>query len=180
MRYVICLLALISSISIKETLPAQNAPKSVYKAITALQPGLRPLEANRLAKALVKVSKRKDCGLPWKVLLSVAFNESSLRKSAIGRTTKSTDKGLMQISHNTALLYHLDEDRLLNDEEYNLTAGCRVLKDIKDRFNKKTPYWLGMYRSGTSLRNVKSLQSAKSYYRMVMRTVNKISLVGVL
>lgn len=106
------------------------------------------------------------------MLLSIAFNESSLNQAATNGTTK--DYGLMQINQKTILRYGLDESRLMKDMVYSLRAACRILRDNHDKYGDRYVYWIGIYRSGTALWREEIRRNAESYDRIIRRTAKRI------
>lgn len=123
--------------------------------------------------ALDRLAGQSECDISWPILLSVAFNESSLRRGAVGRTK---DYGLTQINHRNVLIRNLDWRKLMTDEHYSLSVACDILTENKIGYSKKFTYWLGLYRSGTRLKDPRVRQSAIRYDRIVRRTAAQIGL----
>lgn len=140
-----------------------------------LQPSLSRIDARRLAIALSNISDDKACSIAWPILLSVAFNESSLRVGAFNSRTK--DYGLMQINEKTALHLHADVAKLLVDEAYSLSVGCQILSQNKKIYSRRVPYWIGLYRSGPSIARPAVRNSAKAYDKIIRRKAEEIVLV---
>lgn len=154
---------------------AQKPIKSVdptYLAIKKLQPSLTPAEVKLLTNAFRAVSADKACGMPWEILVSIAYHESSLISKKFN--PRSKDYGLMQINAKNVLRYGLSQDKLMKDAQYSIRFACRLLKDNKDRYGQKVHYWLGIYRSGTALWKASIQQNAKSYDRIIRTTAQKI------
>lgn len=151
---------------------ASSTEEQAYDAIRKLQPKLSAKTARQLAKSFIKVSITPECGIPWQILVSIAFNESSLGLKL--HNNKSKDYGLMQINHRTIQRMTLDKDRLLSDPTYSISAGCQVLAANKQAYAKKHSFWLGIYRSGTALYKVSIKENAKRYHKIIMRTAAKI------
>lgn len=138
----------------------------ILQAIHKLQPALSNGRAGRLARSFAIAAH--DCNIPWQLLVSIAFHESSLGVNVVN--AKTHDFGLMQVNEKTALRYDLSQDRLLRDEAYSLAAACRVLSDNRDKYSKRLPYWLGIYRSGTRLSDPRIRENAKRYDHMIRIT----------
>lgn len=134
--------------------------------VKRLQPRLTPNQVERISTALRAVSGQ--CGMPWQLLLSLAFHESSLRTGAVNVGTK--DHGLTQINDKTILTLRLDRNRLMVDERYALSAACKVLSENRAKYEGRFEYWLGMYRSGTAWWKVSVRLNAIRYDRMIRRT----------
>lgn len=152
----------------------------IYEATRYLQPALTRRDAEDLASALNDVVDDPNCEIPWQILLSIAFNESSLIKNKIGKMVdkkgrlRNVDFGLMQINRRNILKMGLDRTRLLKDEAYSFHAACDILTANRMSYSKKYYYWIGIYRSGTRLSKEKIVKNAKSYNRMILRTVRRI------
>ena len=158
------------------SLSSQVPPALDYvKVIKKLQPAMSGSDAHHLNIALKRVMKSGTCKVSPALILSIAFHESSLRKSAIGRLRSDTkDYGLMQINEKTALSLKLDRVRLMKDEAYSLQAGCQVLTANRQRYSHKVPYWLGMYRAGVKVQIPAIRKNAIEYDRMIRGTATKI------
>ncbi len=140
----------------------------IAAAVSMLQPSLAPIQADAIGLALTRVSDEESCGVPWQVLLSIAYQESSLRKSAIGRLNPSTrDYGLMQINAGNVRRLGLDRRRLMTDLAYNLRAGCHILREMRDAHGDRD-YWVGLYRAGTRLNRPVTIRIAMAYHHKIM------------
>jgi hypothetical protein len=148
----------------------KRRPSPAIGAIRTLQPKLTGQKAARLA--YIFESAASDCNIPWQLLVSIAFHESSLGYNLVNARTH--DFGIMQVNSKTSLRYGLSQDRLLKDEAYSLAAACRVLADNKARYAKHLPYWLGIYRSGTRLNDPRIRENAKQYDHMIRLTAASI------
>ncbi len=140
------------------------------QAVQRLQPGLTQDKALRLARAFERIAS--TCGVDWRLLVSIAYHESSLIDGKVNHDTQ--DYGLMQINSNTALRFGLSRDRLLKDPSYSIEAACRLLTDNRMRYGAKYSFWLGIYRSGTALNKSRIVANAKSYDRMIRTTAQQI------
>jgi hypothetical protein len=149
----------------------------ILESISKLQPRLKGDAKARLARALRDVSHDNECQISWKVLIAVAFNESSLWVGKVNHKTK--DHGLMQINEKNILRMGLDRHRLKTDERYALSAGCRILTDFKKGYAKKFPAWVGMYRAGVNLHKPAVVLSAQKYDTMIRKTVARVEMSGV-
>lgn len=151
--------------------PAVYSIDPVVSAITKLQPALKPAKAKKLAEALVKAR----CTIPWQILVSIAYHESSLRMDAHNASTN--DHGLMQINSKNFLRYGLAHDRLVKDAGYSIQAACRILEENRERYAGRVPYWIGLYRSGTALWKENIRDSAMRYDRIIRRTASTLGYV---
>lgn len=165
---VIC--SLLCPLSLSASADAQRS--RILDAIGYLRPAMPIKDALRLETALLKVTATEQCDIPWELLLSIAFHESTLGLNQIN--AGSGDYGLMQININNIKRKNLSKDKLLADYEYSLTAACNILVDNKARYAKNIPYWIGIYRSGTALWKPAIKLNAKSYDKMVRRVAQKI------
>lgn len=147
-------------------------PDPVITAIVKLQPNLSRTEVLRISSALRSVYEDGTCSIPWQLVLSIAFHESSLRITAIN--SKSKDYGFMQISKNNIDKMSLNKIRLMSDYKYSLRVACKILSYNQSRYSHKVFYWLGLYRSGNALWKQNIRANAISYDKMVRSTAYKI------
>ena len=141
-------------------------------AIKDLQPSISYKRSRYLSNTFIAVSNEASCQIPWQILVSISFNESSLGLNLVN--SKSKDYGLMQINHKNILRYGLSKDMLLQDAAYSIRFACKILADNKKRYSKKYPYWLGIYRSGTALWKQSIRENAKRYDKIIRRTAKRI------
>lgn len=149
-----------------------QTPEPALTAIRKLQPRLDVSRAEKLARVFYAVSTQADCGIPWEILISISFNESSLGMH--NYNARSKDFGLMQINKRNALRYGLSQDRLMKDAAYSIKFACKILRDNRTRYSAKHPYWLGLYRSGTAIWKDNIVQNAKRYDSIVRKTASSI------
>lgn len=147
-----------------------DVPAPAYHAITKLQPGLTVARAERLARTFTHVAV--DCGIDWRLLVSIAYHESSLGIQLVNARTR--DYGIMQVNQKNVLRYSLSQDRLMKDAAYSIRFACGLLKDNRARYGSKYPYWLGIYRSGTALWKNDIRDNAQRYDRIIRRTARSL------
>ncbi len=136
----------------------------ISHTIEKLQPYITKQQNRRIASAIEHASKDPSCGIKWPLLVAIAFKESSLKKQAIGKTNPETkDFGLMQINNVNVVKGGMSVSALLQDEKYNILAGCRILKAAKDSYSKKLKYWVGVYNAGTNFKKKEVVDRAKKY-----------------
>lgn len=140
------------------------------QAVQQLQPSLSVVKARKLAQAFQTTAH--SCGMDWRILVSIAYHESSLIIGTVNPTTQ--DYGLMQVNVKNILRFGLSRDKLLKDPAYSLEFACKLLKDNQKRYSSKHPYWIGIYRSGTALSKRKIVANAKSYDRMIRITAKSL------
>lgn len=163
-------------VSLEDTATASEH-SHIASAIERLQPALTDEDADRLALALEAVTEDAFCEISWQILLSVAFKESSLYRSAVGKSKNhkhNIDFGLMQINKKNILRMGLDKDKLLKDEEYSLSVACSLLTDAKHRYSQNFKYWLGIYHSGTALWQANTKADAQEYHSKIMIIAKRI------
>ncbi len=151
---------------------SDKTPDPAYEAIRKLQPRLSQSQAKALAKDFVVVSHERSCQIPWQILVSIAYNESSLGIHTVNLSSK--DYGIMQINRNNILHYGLSQDRLMRDVAYSIRFACKLIKENKTRYSSNRPYWLGVYRSGTALWRDAIVDNAIRYDRIIRNTARKI------
>lgn len=154
---------------------AQTSYKPQYDAIKKLHPKLNPVTTKRVALALAYVHVDPTCTIPWQILLSIAFHESSLRLDVMGLKNPSTkDYGLMQINEQNVKALNLNKIKLLSDPVYSIQVACKILMDARKAHSRTYPFWLGAYRAGYKLSKEKTRQSAESYDRIIRITAKEI------
>lgn len=144
----------------------------IKQAILTLHPKAKQAEVDRIAQAIKKVYADGTCTVPWPLVLSIAFHESTFRLAAVNN--KSKDYGFMQISKDNIKRLRLDKQRLMQDYEYSLRIACKILTYNQATYSKKVSYWLGMYRSGNALWKENIRKNAISYDTMIRRTASTI------
>lgn len=153
-------------------IPADYQPENPVSAIRKLQPALSESKARNLLQIFVQTSARPDCQIPWQILASIAFHESSL--GLHNTNSVSGDHSLMQINERTIARMKLNPARLMKDAAYAVQSACRVLRSNRDAYSEDRPYWLGIYRSGTRFSSPRIVRNAKSYARIVLATAHEL------
>lgn len=157
----------------------RSSSVDLRQIIATLQPKLSKKSVAALAKAVSIVKRRHDCDMPTDTLLAIAFTESSLFKGKLGTMNPNTrDYGLMQINEEMVLRLHLDRDKLLKDEAYNLQIGCKILTQNRKSYAETVPYWLGLYRAGVAVWRKKVRRVALAYDRRIRSKAEEISGIG--
>lgn len=146
------------------------------KEISKLSPFLQAKKVKRLGDAFSVLYDSNACSVPWQIMMSVAFNESSFNSLAINN--KSKDYGLTQISSATIKRLRLDKTRLLTNEVYALKTACSILENNQKHFGKKTRHWLGIYRSGTNLKSPYIQKNMISYDKLIRKTARFLGYYG--
>lgn len=144
-------------------------------SIKKLQPKLADTQAHNLAYTFTRVSMEPECQIPWQILVSIAYNESSLVTSSYNPKTK--DYGIMQVNERNILRYGLSHDKVMKDTSYAVRFACFLVKENKTKFSDKHDYWLGIYRSGTALWKTKIKENAIRYNKMIRKTARSIGYV---
>ncbi len=142
-----------------------------YKILMHLQPALTSGEARRMATVLTTEAKR--CGVSWRILASIAYNESSLGRYRVNR--KSHDYGLMQINIFNLKRFSVDPERLTHDDSTAVMLGCRILVENREKLAAKFPEWIGTYRSGPGIRRPGVRANAVAYDRIIRKTMKRIA-----
>lgn len=99
---------------------------------------------HKIKDAVLKASKRY--GLDPQTLLGIAIVESSLDQWSVN--TKTQDYGLMQVNQHNIRALKLDRNKLLNNIEYNIDSGARILSYFVRRYG--TLEGLCRYNVGTA------------------------------
>lgn len=140
------------------------------QAVMRLQPALSLPKARILARAFE--STAHSCGVDWHLLVAIAYHESSLKIETFNSITM--DYGLMQINEKNAMRFGLSRTKLMRDPTYSMQFACKLIKDNRERYSAKYPFWLGIYRSGTAFSKQKIVANARSYDKMIRTTAKSI------
>jgi hypothetical protein len=171
LMYSFAIAALSASLATSAT-PAGYRPEDPAQALRSLQPALSAKKARRLAEIFVRTASRRDCQIPWQILASVAFNESSL--GFFTENLETGDHGLMQINVRTINRLELDRERIKRDPSYAAQVGCRLIRWNRDAYAQDRPYWLGVYRSGNRFSDPTIVRNAERYARMILATAERL------
>ena len=127
------------------TLGCESMP--TYCQIKKNNPHLSNEYAFRISKTINKVSKKYD--IPQKIFTAILMQESSYRIGIINNNSPHKDFGIAQINYKTANDYGFNILRLINDLEYSIEAGAKVLSWFKRKYSKKEKDWYVRYNCGT-------------------------------
>lgn len=142
-----------------------------YRVLMRMQPTLSEPAARKMAKIFVEEGKRYN--IHWHTLASIAFNESSLGLFRIN--PRSHDYGLMQINLHNIVKLGLDPRRVAVDDRLSVSIACKILIENRSRFSAGFQHWVGIYRSGTSIKVARVRASAISYDGMIKKSSRRIA-----
>lgn len=164
--YAIILLCAIES-NTQVVIRHQVVNDKILNSVYRLSPKIAKDSAYKIASAVERITSSNSCNIPWQILISIAFNESSFNISAINK--KTLDYGIAQISIKNIKRMGLNTSRLLSDPEYSMHISCKLLMYNK-KYKGKFSSWLGMYRSGTAIWKKEIRKNAESYNKIVLKT----------
>lgn len=144
----------------------------ISDAVIKLHPRIKRSQADKIATAVKEVYEDGTCTIPWQLVVSIAFHESSFRVNAVNK--KTADYGFMQISKANVTRLGLDKRRLMVGYNYSLRAACKIISYNQSTYSHKVTYWLGMYRSGNALWKDNIKKNAIQYDSMIRNTAYKI------
>lgn len=161
-------LAILPSIIAPEALQPSVAPSplatKLQKAITSIKPSEK--DAAKIALAISQCAQSKN--IPWKELLAVALVESNLNPKTIRKVSgRNVDYGLFQINIRTLKHYKLDKSKM-TDIQYNTTAACTVINDIR----KVRKNWHGYYNVGPYSKNDQKRMNYEKKLKSKLKTIN--------
>lgn len=130
--------------------------------ISTINPSIDNEKATYLATIINHVSKVHNID-PY-LITSILAQESLFKLEAKNcRNGKCHDFGMSQINNMTIKNYRLNKDKLTTCPIYSISSGALVLKDFKDRFEKKEPNtWWTRYNSSDRIKR-------KKYHKAVCR-----------
>lgn len=129
---------------------------STLQRVEALQPHIDRRRAVSVSQDVDAASSRY--GVDPQLLVAIVRQESNFR-SGIKQcwvhhprsgTVITCDYGLAQINEFWIGHWHLDADKLLNDDRYNLMVAARILRMLARLYREDEPLnWYGRYHSAT-------------------------------
>lgn len=170
--YLLAALSLFSGLSSHAETSEQLKIKA---AIKNLQPHISNKDLQELTLAFSSLGNH-GCDIDWPLLMSIAFNESSLIKTTVNK--KSNDYGLMQLNEKTINRLKINKTKLLTSAAYALQRGCELLMWNREKFSARHEYWLGIYRAGVALHKKRIRDSAISYDNIIRKTAAEIEKFG--
>lgn len=169
MRFLILFLSLgvgCSEVALSADRVTGSPADPIRDAISLLQPRLSARVVSEIADVIRTQSK--EFGVAWQLLVSIAYNESSLGLHTVNATTQ--DYGLMQINIRNIRRLGYTARQVLNDRKIGVRIACKLIAENRKKYANRFPFWLGIYRSGTNLKEKRIRASAKSYDGMIRRT----------
>jgi hypothetical protein len=154
---------------------------TICKSINKLNPKMDLKEAYKLSNLFAKMARKYK--LPPKLLVSIAFQESSFKHDAIRKVSGfvfdtdsneykkvkvGSDFCMMQIHISNINKMELSVEKLLNSPKYCIEAGAKVLSRYKGLYSKTQKNWWTHY-------NAKSKAKQNIYFNKVSRHLKKIS-----
>lgn len=135
----------------------------------------------KLSNVIYKKAKKHN--VPADIYTAILMQESSYRldakniqcgidiekyKNAIKeKSCVIADVGISQIHYRTAIGFEFDLERLMEDLDYSVEAGAKVLADFKRRFAKREENWWVRYNCGTAKSSKRS--TCLIYQKLVER-----------
>lgn len=150
--------------------------EQIKAAVEQLQPGLPQGRSEVVAQAIAANLKTGECGVPWPILVSIAYHESRFGLHPYNAVSK--DYGLMQINNKQVLRLGLVHAKVMTDATYSVRAACKILGANKARYGKKLTYWLGIYRSGTALWRDEIRDNAIRYDTLIRGTARSLQVAA--
>lgn len=153
----------------------------IYCQILKNSPNINKGYAFRLSNVIYVESSRHK--IPADLLTAILMQESSYKLDAKNcmrgvpegypltedAVKVCQDFGISQIHYKTAKLYGFDKDKLLNNLNYSVSAGAKVLGWFRSRYSRKEPLrWYCRYNTGTASAS-KIKKNCTKYIRLVER-----------
>lgn len=131
--------------------PISDHTNRIKLAAQYLQPDLSDADAEIVAEEIVSASTEME--VRWEVILSILFQESSLRLDPQGCMKikrRCSDYGIGQVNYRVwGKTFGWDRIRLLTDLRYSLQAAFQVLRHYKKTYHRQEFNWFSRYHSGT-------------------------------
>lgn len=119
----------------------------IYKQILRNKPSIDKKYAIKLSSIVYQ-----KCGQDAQLFAAILMQESRYKLDAVNK--KSKDYGISQVNHRTAKALGLNKARLLTDLEYSVSAGVRVMTQLKTTFGSDPTYWTRYNSSKKKYRNI--------------------------
>lgn len=181
---ILCLLGLslgsyCSFAAVKKT-NCLHKKNTLCRSMLKLNPEMDPKKAYHLSNIFSQLSKKYK--IDPKLILSIAFQESSFKLDAVRKVTGliydietssyktmrvGSDFCMMQIHISNIKKMNLNVKKLLKNPRYCIENGVKILAKYKRRFSKKTSIWWTHY-------NAKTKAKQKIYLNKVSKHLNKI------
>lgn len=130
MRVFIASLGFLCCLSFKNTWASNINKNNLQEVSRFIKAKNSSVDSIKIASALLRASESTK--IPWRILASIAFIESSFKVDAVNKL--SNDYGLMQINQYNINAYGFDKKRLLNDLNYSAMAGATVFNWFYRRY----------------------------------------------
>lgn len=137
----------------------------VYCQVKNNNPNLETSYAIQISSAIKKVEKKYN--IPPKIMSAILMQESAYRLGVVGFNGKTKDYGISQINQKTVRKYGFDPIRLLNDLEYSVESGAKVLAWFMKNYKHKEKDWYTRYNCGSG--GSTSRKSCQEYKEKVRR-----------
>jgi hypothetical protein len=141
-----------------------------YRILQRMQPALTKTQAVRLARIFQEEGQKH--GLSWRLLASIAFNESSLGLFRVNPRT--ADYGLMQINIRNIEAYGYTAEQVATNDRLSVRLACIILADHRARFKDRFEEWVGTYRSGLAIGRDRIRKNAVAYDAIIKETKQRI------
>ena len=131
-----------------------SPPIYVYDQIKANKPSLPEWYVLRLSSVINNITAKYN--IPKRLYTAILMQESGYKLDAKNCTYgKCMDFGIGQIHKSSIRRYKLSKEKILNNLEYSVEAGVRILSDFRDMYGKKErEYWTRYNSSNNSARQL--------------------------
>lgn len=165
--------------SVKKT-DCLHKVNTICRSMLKLHPTMDQKEAYKLSNNFARVAKKYK--LDPKLLVSIAFQESAFKLDTIRKVTGAfydekadefkvikvgSDFCMMQIHLSNVKKMDLDIERLLNETDYCLEAGAKILAGYKKERSKDYKDWWTFY-------NAKTEEKRAIYHKHITRHLVKL------
>lgn len=140
----------------------QNHP--IHCQIARNNPELSFTYARKLSNIIYKASRKHK--IPSDIFTAILKQESNYKLGAINK--KSNDYGIAQVNKFNIIKLGLDKDKLLNDLNYSVNAGAKILSWFYKRYGDDDPFWYCRYNVGTGSGKI-VMRNCHKYLKKVNR-----------
>lgn len=145
-----------------------------------LSPKMDQKEAYKISNIFSHISKKYK--LDAKLLVSIAFQESSFKPNAIRKvsgfifdaetkkytkTRVGSDFCMMQIHISNIQKMDLDVDKLLNNPKYCIEAGAKILSRYKEKHAQTNKVWWTHYNAKTKMKQNIYFEKVSRHLKML-------------
>lgn len=146
--------------------PVEPAPMPKAAITAAYIQKIQPMDKKRALRLGQSIRRWADHFMIDPLLIAAILKQESDFRTGIKSCTpvirddkpvETCDHGIAQVNSIWIDTWKLDPDRLVNDDDYNISVAARILAGLKREFAHIDPQWFARYHSSIPFRKAKYL-----------------------